>query len=70
MNLRKTVKYIFVYLYLLFIIWNLIIISGCGSHNVRLTAPELIDEIPPIRTGFYTVHEIVDGQENDDPGGT
>ena len=46
------------------------IMSGCGAHNVRLTAPELIDEIPPIRTGFYTVHKIVDGQVSDTPGST
>jgi hypothetical protein len=50
------------------------IISGCGRHNVRhnvqLTPPEFIDQIPSIRTGFYTVHEKVDGQELDNPGST
>ena len=44
------------------------VISSCGFHKTHLTPPELIDQIPPIKTGFYTVHKNVDGVINEEAG--
>ena len=45
-----------------------IIAVGYGGPNVLLEAPQLKDDIPEIITGFYTVHNIVDGVPVDNPG--
>jgi hypothetical protein len=58
------------YLILILLGISIFIISGCGAHNVHLTPPEIIDEIPPIKTGFYTVYKIVDEQVSEKPGST
>jgi glycerophosphoryl diester phosphodiesterase len=47
----------------------IVIISGCAAgHNVLLQQPELIDNVPPIRAGFYTVYKIKNGQISDEAG--
>jgi len=40
----------------------LIFIVSCGGPTVLLEAPNLSDNIAEVTTGFYTVHNIVDGQ--------
>jgi glycerophosphoryl diester phosphodiesterase len=52
------------------IISALLLISfiNCGGPSVLLEAPELVNEIPEITTGFYTVHNRIDGQADTKPG--
>ena len=70
MNMRKTAKYIYAYVNSLLLILNLIFISSCGVHKTHLTPPELTDKIPPIKTGFYTVHLKENETINTHPGST
>lgn len=39
-----------------------LIITGCGAPHVLMKPPELLDKIAPIKTGYYTVHKIDNGE--------
>jgi len=58
------------YVILIILCISIFVISGCGTHNVLLSPPDLIDKIPPIKTGFYTVHKINDEQISEEAGST
>ena len=42
--------------------------AACGGPTVLLEPPELLDEIPNVTTGFYTVHNMESGVPSDNPG--
>ena len=46
----------------------LLIIVGCSGHRVMMKPPELINDIPDFKTGFYTVSDMVDGKKSVEPG--
>jgi glycerophosphoryl diester phosphodiesterase len=52
----------------LLMVWIIIILASCGVHKTHLTPPDLVDKIPPIKTGFYNVYTVVDGSISNQPG--
>lgn len=46
----------------------LLLFTGCAGHHVLLDFPPYTDKLPQIATGFYTVHQIVNGSPSDEIG--
>jgi len=46
----------------------ILFLSACVTHNVILQPPELKDNLPEVKTGFYLVFSEKDGQTQTQPG--
>jgi glycerophosphoryl diester phosphodiesterase len=58
--LLKNKNYVLILIALLF--------TGCAGHKVLLDFPPYTDNLPQIATGFYTVHQIVNGSPSEEMG--
>jgi len=50
------------------LILTVLVFTGCAGHNVLLDFPPYTDNLPPITTGFYSVHTIVNGVSSEKIG--